>query len=332
MYYRIFLLLFPLFLFSFEGYLPSTPCQTPWFTGPLLSGSGNTAKYGTWSTQPYITGIERTGFYNSDWDYQSDDKLWVVDLALPMWVGFTRWTELKVTPVFGWNHDERGPSRWVFKDLFVHLGIQLYRDQLPTKTWLPSMKLSIRERIPTGKYRNLNPSKLGVDEGGWGSWITTLGFNASKVLYFYDFHFLNICFNMRYSIPASLHVKGFNTYGGGYGTDGTIYPEQTFQTSFALEYSLSRNWGISLDALANWDSKVRFKGNPGFVVSENPGFLPLGIPMASETKASFLFTLAPAIEYNWSENLGLIAGPWFTVVGKNSPRFVSAIIALSYTV
>jgi hypothetical protein len=46
--------------------------------------------------------------------------------------------------------------------------------------------------------------------------------------------------------------------------------------------------------------------------------------------SSSQYSLAPAIEYNWSQNIGLIGGVWFTVAGQNISQFNSIVIALNY--
>jgi hypothetical protein len=40
--------------------------------------------------------------------------------------------------------------------------------------------------------------------------------------------------------------------------------------------------------------------------------------------------LAPAIEYNFSDEVGLIAGSWFTILGRNSYQIVSAIASVTF--
>lgn len=35
------------------------------------------------------------------------------------------------------------------------------------------------------------------------------------------------------------------------------------------------------------------------------------------------------MEYNFNASVGIIAGVWFTVVGRNSPDFISAVMALN---
>ncbi len=50
--------------------------------------------------------------------------------------------------------------------------------------------------------------------------------------------------------------------------------------------------------------------------------------MRSPTSAQF--SIAPAIEYNWNANIGIIFGSWFTLAGKNSTQFTSGVFAFNY--
>ncbi len=55
-----------------------------------------------------------------------------------------------------------------------------------------------------------------------------------------------------------------------------------------------------------------------------------GTPSATAIRpSSESFSLAPALEYNWSANIGLIGGVWFTVGGRNTSRFVSGVLAFN---
>jgi hypothetical protein len=42
------------------------------------------------------------------------------------------------------------------------------------------------------------------------------------------------------------------------------------------------------------------------------------------------FSLAPALEYNWSENAGVIAGVAFTVAGRNTSATVMPVMAVNW--
>jgi hypothetical protein len=39
--------------------------------------------------------------------------------------------------------------------------------------------------------------------------------------------------------------------------------------------------------------------------------------------------LAPAIEYNFSDNVGLISGVWFSLSGVNTAHFITYVLALN---
>ena len=299
----------------------------PWFTGPLIATSGNVVQAGNWNIEPYVFAIARNAYYNNQWKSQSVDTLWNLHFRLPVWIGLTKWADVRLQPVWNWNH-RNGAGNWALGDWTAQLDIQIHKDQLPHLSWWPSIKIIIRETFPTGKYQNLNPDKFGTDLGGRGAWVTAFGFGMSKLLHCYGDHYLNLYFNGFYGIPTDVHVKGFNAYGGGFGTNGTVRPERVTQFNVAAEYSLTRHWALACDLVSLWHSKTTFAGAEG--LKDNPEENPFALPAVNENQASIQYSLAPAIEYNWSDELGLIIGSWFTVAGKNSSHFSSAVVALNY--
>jgi hypothetical protein len=83
--------------------------------------------------------------------------------------------------------------------------------------------------------------------------------------------------------------------------------------------------------VGQFNSKTRFRGNPGIDQSASADSNASLLAATNEREASIQYSLAPAIEYNWSEKLGLIAGCWLTIAGKNSRKFTSGVIALNYS-
>jgi hypothetical protein len=118
-------------------------------------------------------------------------------------------------------------------------------------------------------------------------------------------------------------VKGFNAYGGGYQTQGTVYPGWNYQGIVSFEFTLNQNWVLTLDNVYTHINKNRFSGNPGVTASGNPATV--GDPSSEQ------LSFAPAIEYNFSSNIGIIAGAWVTATGRNSTEFRSAVIELDVT-
>jgi hypothetical protein len=186
--------------------------------------------------------------------------------------------------------------------------------------WWPAIKLNVRANLPIGKYENLSRKSKGTDAGGFGSWQpgAALGFSH---LYWWGGHvFFAPRLTFQYIIPNSVHVKNLNVYGGGHHTRGTVYPGASFTTFFGFEISLTQRWVIANDIVWNHTNKTRFKGRRGATQ---------GVPNVIGVPSSESISIAPAIEYNWSYNYGVIAGAWFTVAGRNTAEFASGVIAIN---
>jgi hypothetical protein len=206
-------------------------------------------------------------------------------------------------------------------DPIIQVDFQLLNDVEGFKSPYPAIKFFINEMFPLGKYQHLDPSKLLTDSGGNGSYATATGFVFSKLFYFGKMYFLSSRLLFSYNYPAPVHVEDFNIYGGGYGTRAKVYPGPIFSTLLGLEFSLNQNWVFALDLAYFAIDKRTFTGNAGTLN---------GQPAPLTAKASRQFSLAPAIEYNWSSQFGIIGGVWFTTCGRNSSQFFNWVIAFNY--
>jgi hypothetical protein len=298
------------------------PLETPWLTGPLLAPSGMTVPQGHILFEPYVYILANRANYDEDWH--------AVKLSAPFWnnyfqpqiqVGATPWLDVQILPTVFYNYTD-GSAKWALGDTPIGVDIQLFQKGKDPTDWITGIKLVLKETLPIGKYRNLNPDKQGTDIGGSGSWATSVGIVWGQLIHIKKLHFFDTRLSVQYTIPAPVHVKGFNTYGGGFGTDGTIYPPQNLQIDLGMEFTLTKNWVLAMDILGSWSTPARFKGKVGVGTDNLPAFDSFG--------SAAQFSLAPAIEYNWNENIGLIAGSWFSVAGRNSIQFASGIIAFSY--
>lgn len=319
---RLLFFLLPVLLFSAQGDVPVEPFgEGPWLTGPLLAPSGEVIQGGHFNIEPYIYAIATNGLYNNNWHGKSIPTLWSISPEVIVQIGINDWMDFQFTPSFFWNY-RQGAAHWELGTLSAQFDFQLHHDSYPHKTWIPSIRFTIQETAPLGKYRNLNPKALRTDIGSNGSWTTSFQLNVSRLIHIRGIHFLNTRLATTFSYAAPVHVKGFNAYGGGYGTNGTVYPPLNLNMDLGLEYTLTQNWALALDVVGSWSSSSRFSGNPGTL----PGNLPAPIIQS----AAIQYSTAPAIEYNWSENIGIIFGPWLTFAGKNSTKFYSIVAAFNY--
>lgn len=294
-------------------------CPTPWFTGPLITPSGHVVPKGFFNLEPYFYYTSITGHYDDDWNFVKEPLVTVANFSVPLYIGLTKKSDFYISPSATWTSRE-GVSTLRFNDLAVRLEYQLLLDSEENR--LPGIKLYIRELFPTGKYQKLSLEKLETDIGGFGSFETSLGAIITRLFELPKCHWLSFRFNTFVFFPTSVHVRGLNAYGGADDTDATIKPGMGVDNRLGLEYTLTQNWVLAMDATFRYQNKISFSGFPG--TRPDGKLAPLGDP------PSFSFTLAPAIEYNFNDNIGIISGVWFTVAGRNSAKFYSAVLAINY--
>lgn len=107
---------------------------------------------------------------------------------------------------------------------------------LEEKGWLPHITGLFQLKMPTGKYENADPDKLGADlmgaGSGGGSWDQGLGINLSKKLKPFIFHA-----DAVYSFPQQVHVDSVKTRYANH-----------FNYDLGVEYFLPKGFSLSFEA------------------------------------------------------------------------------------
>lgn len=311
-------IIFPCFLLAVKVVVPHpAPSPSPWLTGPIVSPSAAVVPRGHVNYEPYLYVTAITGVYDRNWKFHKGrDVFWNYLFQPVIQVGMTSWLNFEISPAVSYNHISHA-GKWVFGDLPVLLSIQLYAPD--SEDFWPYVKLQIQETFPTGPYKNLSPLKRATDLGGQGSFITALGLVLGKEYHLGGARFMIPRLFVEYSIPAPTHVKGLNAYGGSLGTDARLFPGQSLLVDASVEIMLSQRWAFACDVIGSWNAKTRIASS-----ADTGSSLFLGFPSAAQ------FSIAPALEYNWNENLGIIGGYWFVMTGRNTPQFNSGVIAVNY--
>lgn len=290
----------------------------PWLTGPLLTPPGHVIPNGHYDIEPYEFVTVNTGVYDKRWHaHSSEHNFYAINTQVVCQFGLPADFDVIFTPAWTYNHIE-GASRWDLNDLNWGIDYQILNDK--KDKWWPAIKLALRANLPIGRYQKLNPKKKGTDIGGTGSWFPAVAIAMSHLYWWGGHIFFAPRFNVQYAIPNSVHVKNFNAYGGGHHTNGRIIPGQNWQFLFGFELSFTQRWAFAADIEYFHVSKTRFKGRKGATD---------GVPNVVGLPSSEQFSLAPAIEYNWSANYGVIAGIWYTFAGRNQIEFISGVIAVN---
>jgi hypothetical protein len=290
----------------------------PWYGGPLITGSGATLPKGLVNVQPYLYVTVDYAEFDENRKSKSIKNFIRINPKLGLAVGITDRLDMGI--LVNWTHQKQaGKSSKHFGDTELSLDIGIIKET----PFLPGIKFSISEIFPTGRYQKLDPTKAAVESTGAGSYQTTLSLTTSKVIWYWLTHPMNFRFSFNYIIPAKVSVSGFNSYGGGFGTKGKVDVGNAFFLSFGWEFSVYQKLVIALDIAYEYQNQSTFKGINGLT------FLGTIAPVGSRSQD--VLSLAPALEYNFSQNLSLIGGAWFSVWGRNTSDFASGIITLTYT-
>jgi len=289
----------------------------PLYTGPIITSSGNNESPGEWCLQPYFFYADNYGIYTHRGDKHTTAKEYSISPQFLVQTGLTKWLDITVTPgvIYKWNSSD---EEFGMDAIPVKFGLQFLKEKWHTPR--PSMRVTVSESIPVGKYKDLDPNKNGLDAFGAGSFVTSLSLNISKVVFWFPTHPMQLRLNVGGTIPTKVKVTGFNAYGGGYNTDGTVTPGNRIFIDGAFEFSFTRKWVLASDICYHKVSKAKFSGNKGTTAT--------GAEASISLDSSYSFELAPALEYNHSEKFGVLAGAWFSVTGKNSAAFNSAVLSL----
>ena len=287
--------------------------HNPIYAGTMLAFYPQNAQPGKLSVEPFLFATRKYGFYTNQWTPPKQKHFDQLSMLIALETGITDYLDFSLDLTGAYSYSEPYHT-WLYGDTTAFLGFQIFQDQKNKVS--ADLRFLIGETFPTGKYDRLNPDKNGSDIFGNGTYATTFLLVLAKTFYWLPKHPFNFNLNLFYILSAPSKVNGFNCYGGAFDTQGKVKPGDQCITNLAIQYSLDRRWVIGLDLHYLHQNKSPFSGKKGSLAD---GSLPLTRAPSSEQ-----FSLAPCLEYSWSEDFSVALGPWFTVSGRNSVEFMSA--------
>lgn len=287
----------------------------PFLTGPLLTPSANTIPKGHFNIESYVFFNNNVAYYNNHWHVQKfGNPPHNINIPISIQFGLAKRVDFTIVPQFFFNYENPYKDHWRFGDLTAGMAFQLLFED--NTKGIPALKFSFTQWFPTGQYDHLDLAELGTDASGGGSFVSQFALVTSYLWHITGAHYLAFRWQVSYLFYTQARVHGTNAYGGDPSTKGWVNPGNNARTFVGFEFTVTKHWALALDIAAHYTLPTRFKGTT---------ILPVG-----NNHHSYQLSLAPAIEYNKDEHLGIIGGIWFTLQGKSAFDFFNGVLAVNW--
>jgi hypothetical protein len=288
--------------------------QSQWFTGSLEAPSPALSKAGLFSVEPYVIYTQDTGTYdNSGKHYSVADNLNQVQSETSIKFAITDRLTVQALPSFAYSWAGHASSTGI-GDLPIELEYRFNNEN--DKTGWPSVTASLGVRLPTGAYDHLNTA---IDGLGSGAYTLKEGLLFQSLFDTWGGHPVRLRFyGAAFEAMGPVSVHDISVYGTEAGFQGRAAPGFSGEFGVGAGYALDQRWVLALDVLDNYANATRVSGHDGG-----------GLPVAMRGAYSTSWAVAPAVEYNWSNRIGIIAGVEFTAGGGNTASYFAPQIALS---
>ncbi|MDO1527911.1 transporter [Fulvimonas sp. R45] len=285
---------------------PRQALDDAWWTGPMLANSAETLPRGHVLVEPYVYDVASKG---TD---AFGSRAYVL-------YGLTDRLTVGLIPIIGYTRVSNEPD-----SAGIGLGDQILQAQYRLTRfheggWLPTLALQLQETLPTGRHDRLSRASDGM---GGGAWATTLGLNAQSYFWMPNGRLLRARLNLTRTFNGHAGVTGASVYGTGPGFRGTARPGDAFYLGASLEYSLTRRWVLALDVFRSHGGATRVDGR-----TDPPGALPE--PVRTRLGGSDAYGYAPAVEYSWTPNLGVLFGLRVVAGGHGTRHSLTPAIAVN---
>ena len=292
-----------------------------WWTGPIVAAGAGTLPQGHALVEPYLYDVIRYGRYDRDGDEQSTSRSHHYGSLTYILYGVTDRFTAGLIPTFGFNDVSGGADSSGIQVGDVTVQGQYRLSQFREGSAIPTASIVIQQTLPTGKYDRLGAD---VNDGlGAGAYTTTLALYSQYYFWMPNGRILRSRFNVSYALSDDVDVEEVSVYGTSAGFRGTARPGDVFTFNSSWEYSITREWVFALDFIYQHDASTRLAGTQVDLatgsaerVDENFG-------------SAWRFGVAPAIEYNFTSRVGVIAGARWFAAGRNTSATITPVVAIN---
>lgn len=294
-----------------------------WWTGPILAASASTLPQGHVLIEPYVFDVITQKRFDSNGDRHGTPRVDSFGSLTYMLYGVTDTLTAGLIPTFGFNDLGTGQDSSGIRvgDLTFQATRRLTRFREGGR--VPALSLVLQQTIPTGKYDQLGERPS--DGIGSGAYTTTLALYSQYYFWMPNGRILRTRLNVSRSFSDDVNVRDVSVYGTNADFRGQASPGDSFSINWAGEYSVTRNWVLALDVFYQHDDNTRVSGRTTELIDGQPQQRDL----RADSGSSRRFGVAPAIEYNFSGNVGVIVGARWVTHGRNVAATFTPVAAIN---
>ena len=303
-YFALLCALVPLFVCSNELSL-----QPPPFKGPLLSPSPYFPGKGHQQYEIYSSWTSRNSRFDQDWHSKSIRHF---DTFLGFTIfkfGLSSRLEIDITPEWLYNYSQ-GPHNWRLGDCHFAFAIKLMEENPLANLGWPNIKLRLGTTIPFGKYDRLDPKKHLTDAGGLGTSDPSLALLLGKYLHITKNHWICMRAGYTFFFGTPVGIDGLSVYGDAERIGHTVHLGNRWEVNWGFEATLLGKFSLIGDLVAS------YKNSDHYSKLKHP------------SHSSLVFKVAPGLEYDFSEFIGILAGPAINFAGRNRDCDVTWMLAV----
>src|SRR5262245_3000228 len=309
-----------------ESELPLAPRQSlddAWWTGPILAASAATLPRGHFLIEPYLYDVIVVGQYDREGVRRSTARSNGFGSLAYVLYGLVDRVSVGMIPTVGYNAIDNGSSSSRVGPADLSLQGQYKLTQFQESRWIPTTSIVIQQTFPTGKYDRLGDQPS--DGLGSGAYTTTLGLYSQTYFWLPNGRILRTRLDVSQSFSSTVKIQDVSVYGTDEGFRGQVKPGSSFFADLSFEYSLTQRFVLALDVTYRHTANTRVTG---FSDSASPGARHR-TSIEFDSGSSDAFGLAPAIEYSWTPNLGVLLGVRVIPAGRNTVATVSPAVAIN---
>ncbi len=292
-----------------------------WWTGPILAAGAGTLPQGHALIEPYVYDVIRYGRYDNDGDERNAARAHSYGSLTYILYGVTDRFTAGLIPTFGYNDVGNGRDSSAIQMGDISVQGQYRLTQFRQGSPIPTLSLVVQQTLPTGKYDRLGEN---VNDGfGSGAYTTTLALYSQYYAWMPNGRILRSRFNVSYALSSRADIEDVSVYGTNAGFRGTARPGDVITINSAWEYSITREWVFAVDLMYQHDASTTLEGaetDPATGRMEN---------VEERFDSAWRFGIAPALEYNFSSRVGVIAGARWFAAGRNTSATITPVAAIN---